>query len=511
MYTILLVDDEASVLESLTTSIPWSQFGIDTILTASDGSQALELFSVHRIDLLITDIKMPGMDGMELLHRVREQYPATHCILLTAYGEFEYARVAVKLGVENYLLKPLQIEEIEETINKALDNIYTNRENSKLLFRNNILLRWVSGSISSEELSERSTLLSINIYLSSYCIICLKKKTKSVSLTAFVSECQNRFAESEGLSSLELYHFWDDKGRYVVIAGGRRIQIDELTAAFYRTADDLGITSCLALAAGQTVRESEAVAESYQSACSLIETADLSSDTMILLPQKQAAKREDELLTKHLLSLYHESDSQIRSDGFCDLASSLSAPAQKSDTGAILSGLSAGLIHMLLLEFPNQPDIQEQLHHRIHLFSQMYSGEDLAIAITELLEYGYVLFRYYFEQLSPVIQSALGYIHKHYADSLSIKEFCVRNKMSTAYLGYLFKKETGMFFNNYLTQYRICCSIELLKNSDAKISDIAKQVGFSSTSYYISCFKKQTGLSPIKYRITQFEEEETAI
>lgn len=69
----------------------------------------------------------------------------------------------------------------------------------------------------------------------------------------------------------------------------------------------------------------------------------------------------------------------------------------------------------------------------------------------------------------------------------------------------MFKKETGMFFNNYLTQYRICHSIHLLKNSDLKVNDIARRVGFSSTSYYISCFKKQTGCSPVKYRTLQME------
>ena len=79
----------------------------------------------------------------------------------------------------------------------------------------------------------------------------------------------------------------------------------------------------------------------------------------------------------------------------------------------------------------------------------------------------------------------------------------MKNKMSPAYLGYLFKKETGFFFNRYLTQYRIYSSIHLLFETDLKISDIALKVGFSYPSYYISCFKKQTGFSPIKYRTRQ--------
>lgn len=97
----------------------------------------------------------------------------------------------------------------------------------------------------------------------------------------------------------------------------------------------------------------------------------------------------------------------------------------------------------------------------------------------------------------------MDYIHTHYAESLSIKEFCNRNKMNTAYFGYLFKKETGMFFNNYLIQYRICRSLRLLEDTQMPVGEIAEAVGFSSASYFVSSFKKQTGISPVKYRSLQ--------
>ena len=128
MYTVLLADDEPTILEFLSSSINWKQFGVDTILTAADGYQALQIRQNTNVDLLITDIKMPNMDGLTLLKEVRLSYPDTHCILLTAYGEFEYARTAIQLGVENYLLKPLKKEELEATIEKALDHIYQQEE-----------------------------------------------------------------------------------------------------------------------------------------------------------------------------------------------------------------------------------------------------------------------------------------------------------------------------------------------------------------------------------------------
>ena len=127
--------------------------------------QALEIIASFHVDLLITDIRMPRMDGLELLARVRSVHPEIHCILLTAYGEFEYAMKAMKLGVDNYLMKPMQIQELTETIENTLDNIYIRRENREALFRENILRRWVTGNISSDELGERTYFLT-SIYIS---------------------------------------------------------------------------------------------------------------------------------------------------------------------------------------------------------------------------------------------------------------------------------------------------------------------------------------------------------
>ena len=189
MYTVLLVDDETTILDALYNCILWQQFGVGTVLTASDGVQALEIISNQTVHLLITDIKMPRMDGMTLLKEVRASHPETHCILLTAYGEFEYARQALQLGVENYLLKPLQKEELEETIEKALDNIYANQKISHHLFRKNILLRWANGNITGEELSERANLLDINLYLPEYCAVCVSPKFPDISLSAYRQKC----------------------------------------------------------------------------------------------------------------------------------------------------------------------------------------------------------------------------------------------------------------------------------------------------------------------------------
>ena len=498
MYTTLLIDDEATILDTLTNNIHWHQFGVSTILTASDGRQALDIMALRKVDLLITDIKMPNMDGLSLLSEVRTLYPDTHCILLSAYGEFEYARKAIKFGVENYLLKPLQIEELEETIEKALDNIYTSRKISKQLFRDNILSRWVNGSISGEELSERANLINVNLYLPEYCVVCISKKQQALSLSNYCKICAEQLS-----STYEAHYFQDERKRRIFIIGGGQLVLKQLLSCFTQEATKIELNHLLVISVGNVVQDINNLPESYQLACSLMDSADLSSPDMTVLIQNKDSEQEENKLMQELNTIFHLQEEAPRQNSFYQLTENLYEMSEKYSSSKVVALLTHSLARLFSQEFPNHPEAQEQLYRRMHLLCITSDKGTFTSSIIELLEYSYLLFNYYFEQLSPIIQTAISYIHKHYREGISIKEFCVKNRMSTPYLGYLFKKETGLFFNNYLLQYRICSSIRLLLDTSQTINDIAANVGFSSPSYYILCFKKQTGLSPTKYRSTK--------
>lgn len=291
MYSVLLVDDEPAVLNTLSSSIHWQQFGVDTLLTASDGCQALSTMTQQKIDLLITDIKMPNMDGLTLLKEVRSTYPDTHCILLTAYNEFEYARTAMQLGVENYILKPLNKNELEETIEMALDNIYTSKKISAQLFRNNFLLRWANGTLTGEELSERSNLLDINLYLPNYCILCISKKQASVSLSSYCRICAEQLS-----SAYEIHQFKDDHKWHISIIGGSHIRSEQLISCFKNEAEKMGLSHMLALSLGNTVQNADSLSESYQTACRLMEGLDSSVPGMSILTENQNMKQDTDRL-----------------------------------------------------------------------------------------------------------------------------------------------------------------------------------------------------------------------
>ena len=170
MYTVLLVDDENDVLENFKTIIDWPMYGIENVLTAGNGPEAYDIIRSQHIDLMITDISMPQMDGIQLFKRVHEDYPNIRCIFLSSYSDFTYAKEAISLGVENYLLKPIKVDELNSSIRKSLDNISMHKHIAQNLFLDNVLYRWITDTISCEELTERCRHVNINLYFRNYCV-----------------------------------------------------------------------------------------------------------------------------------------------------------------------------------------------------------------------------------------------------------------------------------------------------------------------------------------------------
>lgn len=400
MYTVLLADDELSVIESLKNEIPWENLGVKTIYTATDGLQALEIIHSHSIDLLITDIQMPHMDGLELLSTLRKENSQIHCILLTAYGEFEYAKQAFSLGVENYLLKPMQTQELMQSIENALENLYVNRKNRAELFRENILRRWIYGNISSDELGEKTIYLDINIYQKEYCILAIKKTDRSFVVHTLTDAILKPLS-----NQLEYCDVWDNNGHYLILIGSRKLPIDSICDQIYEVVRSFDENHLPRIALGSIINDRMNLHTSYEKACTLVDQSN-----------------------------------------------------------------SPEIPFRILTATSEQTNIPQQ---------------SITIDV---------------DSLSPIVSRAIHYIENHYAEGVSLKEFCAAKNLNAAYVGYLFKKETGTFFNHYLTDFRTQKAIELLCHTGTKISDIGEQTGYTTTSHFITTFKKKTGVSPLKYR-----------
>ena len=503
MYYVLLVDDEENILQVLQDSIAWQDLGVEKLFTAQSGEKALELLEQNRIDLLITDIQMPGMDGISLIKQVRSLNSDIHCILLTAYSEFEYARQAISLGVDNYLLKPISKDEMEQTIYKALDNIYSHMNNGEDLLRENILNRWVRGIISEEELGERAAFLELNIYLPEYCALCITKKEGS-SITSFRASCVAEIGEH-----YDVYHFWDEKGRYVLILGGRNIDTRKVMDTILRIALEQQVQEKIRVSVGEVVTEIGNLHLSYQLACDVAELSNLSSSGVILHKEEVFGGFDMDWSVEEVRFLFFAEESFVKDSGYEHFGMKVYQDIWSKETentsveNKVLVWILQICMKVLVTEFPLRGNFQELIFGREWNLEIRQDKKTFITSMKQLLCEIQGIFDSCFADYSPIVQLTVTYIRNSVMSGacVSIKEFCAEKRMNSAYLGSIFKKETGFFFNDYLNQCRINRSIILLRNPNRKIKDIALDVGFASASYYVKCFRECKGVSPTKYRI----------
>ncbi|MCU6708810.1 response regulator transcription factor [Paenibacillus sp. J5C_2022] len=174
MYKILIVDDEPLILEGLQYVIDWEEHGAEIVARAGNGEEALTLLEQQTVHIVITDIKMPVMDGLQLIERAKSRGMNLKFIVLSGYDEFELVKKAVVHGVENYLLKPLEEDELSSTLLNTIDKLehelhlsIQNRQNYSIV-KENILYRWVNGHIGNDELQSRAEFLHIDLSCDCY-------------------------------------------------------------------------------------------------------------------------------------------------------------------------------------------------------------------------------------------------------------------------------------------------------------------------------------------------------
>lgn len=156
MYNVFLVDDEPFIIEGMRALVPWEDYGLKVVGEASNGSEAIKKLETCHVDILLTDIMMPIMDGLELISTLKERHPNTKYIVLSGYEEFEYVKKGMKLGIENYLLKPVNEQELISTLENSIEKLEksTNNEEAYTILRDNTIWRCLNQDIDAKEWRE---------------------------------------------------------------------------------------------------------------------------------------------------------------------------------------------------------------------------------------------------------------------------------------------------------------------------------------------------------------------
>lgn len=518
MIRVLIVDDEPSILEGVKKLIHWEELGIAEVLLATSGEEALRMLEDTSIQILITDICMKPMSGLELIQEIKRRNYDIKCIVESGYDDFCYVKQTVQLGIENYLLKPINQDELISTILQCIDTIQlekkenTNKAINENIIRNNILLRWLNRCISAKELEERSSTLSIS--LNNECFYVLVLSDASIVLGGDRAK-----AWDEKMSDLMEYFskrilgqvdiLYNMKNQLVIIFHGKK---EEYEGNKEKILSGLHVMKqCMDLKAygaiGHMVHSYQQVPDSYEYACSLLHV-NTSKETNTLrdgeLDKQEKHSLEywfainiDDIKPCILVGEEEELNKKLH-----EITKLYTNSQKKEDVwGKLVLQQLVFTIASCVSSNDSSRFYQqaEQILYQIH-YNKCFSFHENIATIANFARDIIGVIKVGDDSKSPVIRSIMQILNQEYSNEWNLRLMASKFKMNPVYLGQLFRSEVGDYFSEYLNKIRINVAKEYLRNTDKTILEIGTLVGYSSKAHFFSVFKKVSDQTPMEYR-----------
>lgn len=500
MKKVMIVEDEEWILQGIQSIVHWEELGLSLIHMAHDGLEALELWKKEPVDIIITDIEMPEMSGLELLKEIRVMDEHVRFIILTGFDEFEYAREAIRLEVEDYILKPINEEELENKLKEAVLRL-EELEKKKIQYidEKTEWLQFLSGKTAAEDRARQCGRLKLSADGGPIWAAVMKWSTGSVKENRITDMIIALNKEQEGL---RIVHLPPDS--LLMLLTGRK-DAQEVKEYFQmlqnRIESQFDLLTFVGI--GTVFYDYRDLPESYQ----------------------QARRLQKYLVVEGYGSCLNEADIQTRKseDITIDAAQLGKLILKKENEGAlgyiedlfinnVKTGVSIDSIYqmalriaMLLQEIKKEYKLDNlsTLHDLPELLENVYRADDIfeikALFISEVNE----IIRYMHEensQYTPVVRQILEEVQKNYREDMNLKTLAYKYHMNASYLGQIFQKEVGCSFTQYLSSKKIEIAKDLILNTNMKINDIAKEVGYPDTSYFYRKFKQHYGVAPASLR-----------
>lgn len=532
-YTVLLVDDEEDVAQIIMKRIDWNGLGFSIIGSANNGVKAMEMVEEFQPDIVMTDIKMPYMDGMELSNRIKAEFPSTKILLFTGFDEFEYAKEAVHLEVEEYILKPVNAAELTRVftgMRTKLDQEIRSKRNvetlqkyyaeSLPLLQTNFYSTLIEGRIQEEELSKYLSDYQISFTGNFYCCLVVHtspnhgpKEMSAMLLTASVQkQAEERLAGKWRAKSFFYL------GNMVLIAQlENENEVSEITDECDRFCKYVRrmIGAVVTVGVGPVCRTVTELPQSYTGAREAISYrgiygAERAINIHEIAPQQvnDADESGEAELSKLLKAIRLGSEAEVQEAAgrylrqiaspvqslqqyhihLMDLVSALYRFAANNDIHAEEFRTDVKQLYNGLLEM--EPDAMQRW-----LVGAGLSFRELLIHARSSSTHSYV-------------HKAEEYVRSNYTDAqLSLDDVCAKLGVSNSYFSTVFKKETGKSFIAYLTDYRMEQASRMLIETNEKSYVIAGKVGYTDSNYFSYVFKRRYGVSPSRYRTEHTERE----
>lgn len=513
----MIVDDEPIILQGLRSLIDWESLDIEIVAEASCGSDALDILLTQKVHILITDIKMSYMNGLELIKQIRERKLTTKIIVLSGYDDFTYIKEAVNYGIENYLLKPVSDTELLSTLQLTIEQLEMNLYQFDIL-KNNFLTKWVNKRIDEDEFIDKAEFLDINLDCTNYAALVFKPveshglseahiqmppTDRTDSLANIILKRQN--------TSWNPLLFQDFDGNFVLIVSDFTQQqyhslCDKILHSIIRNSRS-SLNTQLFVTVGSIENSPYDLYKSYTSA--------------IELQRYKLVMPSEDIITYNDISLKNASNQQLLHLDFLEYKNFII----RMDNDKINLWIDEIFTqihkhhHMKPMNIHNL--VLEILFFTISTIKSLDNTANIASVQTS--SYTDALNQKSLDEIKTWLKDSIAqfidilennvnknltlidtitiYIQDNYSKNINLRTIATEFHKNPAYVGQLFKKEVGESFTTYINKIRVEKARHLLtQNPSLTIDEIACQVGYYNPNYFLTIFKKLTDMTPSQYK-----------
>jgi two-component system response regulator YesN len=538
---LLIVEDERLEREGLVNFLDWTSYDIQIAGTACDGIEGVELAERIRPDIIITDIKMPGITGIEMSKKIKEFLPRVKIIVLTGYDDFKFAREAICFRASDYILKPVEESEMIASIKKVVNEC---RREQELLLQETIMkvtidesyinaktkffMDLIEGNYENEGLLENLNRFDINLRSDTSLAITVikiqdkgRKNVKGLSSSLKTINChmEDCFQSNENNLALSvLFSFINEYNGELIVGMSIMEKDTELIRKFYKDIMNTSIEKYglkLLIGMGSVVNKPSDIKISYQGGKEAIEFAEFWDVKDLVAYEEIQALRGD---SYEKLGEFIATGNSLSKNLIIEMSSS-----EKETVFVLLEemfeyiklyrNLDKEYIGRYLYNIINEASLFiYNVNGRTETFMEDYcdsSRQFMNLKTFKSMEhYMYNFFEKVINFLNEkrhnkdvnVVKKVMKLVEEKYMKEISLKTIASEVYLSPNYLGNLFKKAVGKSFNEYICEYRMEKAKELLRQGNKKVSAVAQEVGVFNTSYFCILFKNAYGIAPGEFQ-----------
>ncbi len=497
---ILIADDEDYTREGLIDSINWNSMGIREVMQARNGMEALAVAKWFKPDIVLTDIRMPKLNGIQFAAELVQLNPQSKIIFMSGYMEIDYLKSAIQLAAVDYLEKPIDLAVLRSAIEKAAKDIKAKQQTSMLkadrkeLQQQKLANTLVCKDNDKEMLYKLCNEVAFPTDKHYICLIIWNKKS-GINSEEFQSHILNFWRKFK----LQVLCNYLGEGKYLVIIAFGRKENSKLQALYRKMAESI---PDITLGIGFDAADIMNIYNSYQTAQLAINCAFYEEEERVFMIDEEILRKQgvEPGIYGEFMKVLTEEPFQLKNwcaAFFTDLRKQKYYRKEKIQT--LLASFAASMAGQYpdLMDYISGVHSKEDMEQRMNHFLTLTEIEEFMKALIEKIE----SIQQNQSKYSRIIRGVMDYIANHYKESdLSITRIAEYFHFSPTYLNVLFKQETQVTLKQYLSDYRIEKAKTLLANEYYKISEISELCGYANGNYFAKVFKEVTDLTPLEYR-----------